>query len=310
MRAAERSRSALIDEDVAVIRDSKKEALVAYVLIAPFVAIYGLIFIYPTIDMFILSFQDAPLIGAGEWTGWDNYERLGSDRRFDTAVWNTAYFVALTVVPGTMVALAIALGITRLSGRLQALVLALFFLPYILPVSVVYRIWDWTLNFQFGIGMHVFDMLGIQRVPIFKVTGWFMPAVAFVTVWWTAGFSILLFLAGLRAIPKEIYEAAELDNAGRWTMFRRVTWPLLWPVTGLVLTIQLISQLKIFDQVYLFSQGGRPNDNLVMVYYIFQRAFVNNHGGRAAAIAVVLFLMVIIISVLNYQLMRFAERRP
>lgn len=292
-----------------MLRNTKKEILIAYILIAPFVAIYALIFVYPTIDMFFLSFQDAPLIGPGEFVGMENYERLPRDRRFGTAFWNTAYFVALTVIPGTLVALAISMSITRLSGRTQALVLALFFLPYILPVSVVYRIWDWTLNFQFGIAMHVLDMLGMDRIPVFKSSTWFMPAVAAVTIWWTCGFSVLLFLAGLRAIPAEIYEAASLDNTSRWRMFRHVTWPLLWPVTALVLTIQLILQLKIFDQVYLFSQGGRPNDNLVMVYYIFQRAFVNNQGGRAAAIAVVLFIIVIIVSVINFQLMRFSERR-
>ncbi|MEQ8308822.1 MAG: sugar ABC transporter permease [Hoeflea sp.] len=292
-----------------MIRKSKNETLIAYLLIAPFVAVYALIFIYPTIQLFLLSFTDAPLIGAGNFVGVDNYERLPGDRRFNTAIWNTAYFVLLTVIPGTVVALAIALGVSRLSGRMQALVLALFFLPYILPVSVVYRLWDWTLNFQFGIAMHVFDLIGIKRVPIFKVTGWFMPAVAFVTIWWTAGFSILLFLAGLRAIPHEIYEAASLDNAGRWTTFRRVTWPLLWPVTSLVATIQLILQLKIFDQVYLFSEGGRPNDNLVMVYYIFQRAFERDQGGRAAAAAVVLFVIVIVVSVLNFQLMRLSGGR-
>jgi len=279
-------------------------------LIAPFLAVYTLIFIYPTIQLFLLSFTDAPLIGAGEYVGVENYARLPEDRRFHTALSNTAYFVALTVVPGTAVALAIALGVSRLNGRLQALILALFFLPYILPVSVIYRLWDWTMNFQFGIAMHVFDLLGIQRVPVFKVTGWFMPMVAFVTIWWTCGFSILLFLAGLRAIPAEIYEAAQLDNASRWRTFRRITWPLLWPVTALVLTIQLISQLKIFDQVYLFSEGGRPNDNMVMVYYIFQRAFERDQGGRAAAIAVVLFLIVIVVSVLNFQLTRISGRRP
>jgi len=297
-----------------VIRNTKRETLIAYILIAPFVAVYALIFVYPTIDMFRMSFTDSPLIvmpngQPPSFVGLENYTRLADDRRFNTAFWNTAYFVLLTVVPGTFIALAIALGISRLSGRLQALVLALFFLPYILPVSVVYRIWDWTMNFQFGIAMHLFDMIGIDRVPVFKVTGWFMPAVALVTIWWTAGFSILLFLAGLRAIPQEIYEAASLDNATRWTTFRRVTWPLLWPVTALVLTIQLILQLKIFDQVYLFSTGGRPNDNLVMVYYVFQRAFQNDHGGRAAAIAVVLFVIVIVVSVLNFQLMRLAEKK-
>lgn len=291
-----------------MIRDNKKEWLVAFILIAPFLAIYGLIFVYPTIDMFFLSFTDAPLIGEGDYVGVENYTRLASDRRFDTAIWNTAYFVLLSVIPGTVIALLIALAVSRTSGRLQSLVLALFFLPYILPVSVIYLIWDWTLNFQFGIAMHVYDFFGVARVPVFKTTAWFIPAVAFVTIWWTCGFNVLLFLAGLRAIPQEIYEAAALDNAGRWTTFRQVTWPLLWPITALNLTIQLILQMKIFDQVYLFSQGGRANDNLVMVYYIFQRAFVNNHGGRAAAVAVVLFLIVIIVSVLNFQLMRFAER--
>ncbi len=292
-----------------MLRHTTKETLIALALVTPFVAIYGLVFVYPTIKMFLLSFTDAPLIGPGEYVGVENYTRLASDRRFDIAFWNTAYFVLLSVIPGTFAALGIALGVERLGGRVQSLVLALVFLPYILPVSVVYLIWDWTLNFPFGIAMHVFDLLGIQRVPVFKSTAWFMPAVALVTIWWTSGFSVLLFLSGLRAIPKEIYEAAALDNASRWTTFRRVTWPLLWPVTALVLTIGLIAQLKIFDQVYLFSTGGRPNDNMVMVYYIFQRAFQSDQGGRAAAIAVVLFVIVVVVSVLNFQLMRLSRGR-
>jgi multiple sugar transport system permease protein len=259
--------------------------------------------------MFRISFTDAPLIGEGRWVGLDNYLRLDNDPMFRRAVWNTAYFVLMTVVPGTLIALLIALGVSRLKGRFQATVLALFFLPYILPVSVVYLIWDWTLNFQFGIAMHVLDWLGIARVPVFKSRAWFLPAVAGVTIWWTAGFSILLFLAGLRSIPVEIYEAAALDNSTRWTTFRRITWPLLWPITSLVLTIHLILQLKIFDQVYLFSIGGRPNDNMVLVYYVFQKAFQQNQGGRAAAVAVTLFVLVVVVSVLQFQLLRLAERR-
>lgn len=292
-----------------MIRNRRGEALFALALVAPFVAIYGLVFIYPTIKLFLISFTDAPLIGEGSYIGSDNYTRLPRDRNFATAVWNTAYFVLLTVIPGTLGAFAIALGVNRLSGRLQSLVLALFFLPYILPVSVVYLLWDWTLNFQFGIAMYVFDLVGLPRIPVFKSTAWFMPAVGVITIWWTAGFSILLFLAGLRAIPAEIYEAAALDNAGRWSTFARITWPLMWPITALVLTIQLISQLKIFDQVYLFSTGGRPNDNLVLVYYVFQRAFQSDQGGRAAAVAVVLFIIVIVVSVLNFQLTRLSGGR-
>jgi multiple sugar transport system permease protein len=292
-----------------MLRNRRNDVLIALALTAPFVAIYALVFVYPTIQMFRISFTDAPLIGEGTWVGLANYARLGRDPMFEKAIWNTAYFVLMTVAPGTLIALLISLGISRLSGRLQALILALFFLPYILPVSVVYRIWDWMLNFQFGIAMHVLDWIGIPRVPIFKSRTWFMPAVAWVTIWWTAGFSILLFLAGLRAIPAEIYEAAALDNASRWTTFRRITWPLLWPVTTLVFTIQLILQLKIFDQVYLFSTGGRPNDNMVLVYYVFQRAFQQNQGGRAAAVAVTLFVLVVVVSVLQFQLLRLAGGR-
>lgn len=292
-----------------MLKDRRSDILVALVLIAPFLAIYLLVFVYPTIQMFRISFTDAPLIGPGSWKGIDNYTRLDNDPMFRRAMWNTLYFVLLTVIPGTLIALMIALGVSRLKGRLQAFVLALFFLPYILPVSVVYLVWDWTLNFQFGIAMHVLDWLGIARIPVTKSATWFMPAVAWVTIWWTAGFSILLFLAGLRTIPAEIYEAASLDNASLWTTFRKITWPLLRPVSALVLTIQLILQLKIFDQVYLFSQGGRPNDNMVLVYYVFQRAFQQNQGGRAAAVAVTLFVLVVVVSVFQFQLLRFAERR-
>lgn len=292
-----------------MLTNRRKDAWIAAVLVAPFLAIYLLVFVWPTIQMFGISFTNAPLIGHGDWVGLENYEKLPKDPRFRTAAWNTAYFVVLTVLPGTIVALLIALGVSRLKGRLQAAVLALFFLPYILPVSVVYLIWDWVLNFQFGILMHLLDQFGIERIPIMKTREWFMPAVGIVTIWWTAGFSILLFLAGLRAIPVEIYEAASLDNSGRWTTFRRITWPLLWPVTTLVFTIQLIAQLKIFDQVYLFSQGGRPNDNMVLVYYVFQRAFQQDQGGRAAAVAVTLFVLVVVVSVLQFQLLRLAGGR-
>ncbi|WP_371077827.1 carbohydrate ABC transporter permease, partial [Salmonella enterica] len=109
----------------------RKDALVAAVLVAPFLAIYLLVFVWPTIQMFGISFTDAPLIGHGDWVGLENYEKLPKDPRFRTAAWNTAYFVLLTVLPGTIIALLIGLGISRLKGRLQSAILALFFLPYI-----------------------------------------------------------------------------------------------------------------------------------------------------------------------------------
>jgi len=287
-----------------MLKSRRNEILVAMVLIAPFVIVYGWLFIYPTIQMVRLSFTNAPLIGEGAWVGLDNYVRLIGDRIFRTAVWNTGYFVLLTVIPGTAVALLIAMMVSRLKGWTQSIILAAFFLPFILPVTVVYLIWWWISDIQFGIAQYIIEPIVGQPVNFWRRPDWFMPMAALVTIWWTNGFSILLFLAGLRNISSEIYEAAALDGATRWQIFWRITWPLIWPVTALCLTIQLILQLKIFDQVYLFSLGGRTNTTMVLVQYIYEQAFVHNKGGYGATIAVGLFVLVVVVSVLQYQALR------
>jgi multiple sugar transport system permease protein len=288
-----------------MLRSKRTEILAASMLMAPFVVTYGVLFIYPTIKMAQLSLTNAPLIGPGKWVGLDNYFRLASDHLFSVAIWNTLYFVILSVIPSTLIGLLVALGVNRLKGWLQSVVLAAFFLPYVLPVSVVFRIWQWMCDKDFGIAQHVVQLFNNgERLSIFRTIPLFMPAVAIVTIWWLIGFNVLLFIAGLRNISSEIYEAAELDGAGRWTQFRRITWPLIWPVTVLVFTIQLILQLKIFDQVYLFSQGGRVDTTIVMVEYILKQAFQMNKGGLAAAASMVLFVLIAALSVLQFQLLR------
>ncbi|MEE4014763.1 sugar ABC transporter permease [Roseibium sp. FZY0029] len=287
-----------------MITNRRREVAVAMTLIAPFVLTFVLVFLYPTIRMIELSFTDAPLIGAGEWVGLANFKRLLTDNLFYTSLKNNGYFVLLTVVPTTALALAIAMMITRLKGPLQALILALFFLPYILPVSVVTQIWTWMLDFQFGVLQPVFAFFTGKPVPVFKNPYWVMPTVATVTIWWTNGFNVLLFIAGLRNISSDYYEAAALDGATRWQLFTKVTWPLLWPVTALVLTLQLILQLKIFDQIYLLSSGGPFNSSYVLLLMVYREAFQLNHGGYASAIALVLFVLIVVVSVLQFQLLR------
>jgi multiple sugar transport system permease protein len=288
-----------------MLRDKRREYLTALILVGPFVLIYGVLFVWPTIQMVMLSFTKAPLIGAGDWVGWDNYVKILTHKLFHTAFWNTSYFVLLTVIPNTLISLLIAMAVNRLNGWLQGLVLACFFLPYILPVSVVFLAWNWIIDVQYGLVQGVVKLFtGGEPRSLTRTIPLFMPTVAFVTIWWTMGFNILLFLAGLRNISPEIYEAAQLDSASRWRQFTRITWPLIWPVTALVLTIQLIAQLKIFDQVYLFSIGGRQDATIVLVQYVYKLAFQQNKGGEAATAAVLLFGMIIILSVLQYQLLR------
>lgn len=293
---------------MAMIRNKARHRIVAVSLILPFVAIFALVFAYPVIEVVRMSFTNAPLIGGGEWIGLDNYIRLFSDKLFYTSVVNNGYFVLLTVIPTTVIALGIALAVNRLSGRMQALVLVMFFTPYVLPVSVVTQIWAWMLDFQFGILQPVIEFFTGKPVPVFKNPNWVMPTVATVTIWWTNGFNVLLFLAGLRNIPTELYEAAALDGATRRQLFWRITWPLLWPVTALVLTLQLILQLKIFDQIYLLSEGGPFNSSYVLLLMVYREAFQLNHGGYAAAISLVLFLLIVVISVLQFQILRIGGK--
>ena len=162
-----------------MLKSRRSEVVVAYLLMAPFVVVYGVLFVYPTIKMAQLSFTDAPLIGPGQWVGFRNFVRLSTDRLFSTAIWNTAYFVLLSVIPGTLLGLVVAVGVNRLKGWLQSLALAAFFLPYILPVSVVFRIWNWMFDKDYGIAQNVVALFnGGQHLSIFRTIPLFMPAVA------------------------------------------------------------------------------------------------------------------------------------
>ena len=287
------------------MHDTKRtQNLTALMLVGPFVVVYAVLFVYPTLTMVAMTFTDSPLIGWGKWVGLQNYIKLFSDKLFSTAVGNTLYFVLLSVIPSTLLGLVIALGVNRLKGYWQSAVLAAFFIPYILPVSVVFRIWQWALDGQFGIYEPFIRGFFSSNISIYRYIPAFLPVVAFVTVWWLVGFNVLLFIAGLRNISSEIYEAAELDGATRWQQFSRITWPLIWPITVLVATIQLILQLKIFDQIYLFSAGGRSDATISLVQLIYRDAFQKNQGGYGATIALVLFAIIVIVSVLQYQLLR------
>jgi multiple sugar transport system permease protein len=272
--------------------------LVAGLLIAPFAVAYGLFLIYPSIRVFQLSFTDADIAGVGKFTGIENYTNLMNDPDFWASLWHTVYFTLLTVIPNTALGFLFALMVVRLK-RLQNLMLAAFFLPNILPVSVVTTVWQWILDPNFGIVNNV-SQSGINW---FQDPAYAMPSVAFVTIWWTVGFNVLLFVAALKSIPKEYYEAASLDGADTFQMFRYITWPSAWPVTSLVLVLQLIAQFKIFDQVYLLTGGGPFDSTRVLLLQLYQQAFQQQKGGYSSAIAVVLLIVIVVASLIQNRLL-------
>jgi multiple sugar transport system permease protein len=292
-----------VNSQAAVSWSKRKRRLAAWVnallLIAPFTIVYLLFFIYPAAKVVQLSFTNADISGIGEFVGTANYQRLLADPLFWRSLKNTGYFVLLTVVPCTALALLFALMVVRLD-RLKGFVMAAFFLPYILPVSVVTLIWQWLLEPRFGVVNQLFGL----RLAWFQDPVWAMPAVALVTIWWVVGFSMLLFIAGLQSIPNEYREAAAIDGATGLQIFLNITWPLLWPITTLVLTLQLIAQLKIFAQVYILTGGGPFNSTIVVLQYMYRTAFQQFNAGYASTISMVLFVIIMVASLLQFYMLR------
>ncbi len=271
----------------------------AWVFVAPFLFFYGVFLIYPAIQVCYLSLTNSDIAGQGGFVGLQNFVELMHDQDFWAAVWHTLYFIFLTVVPNTAVGFFLALLVVRLK-RLRLPILSAFFLPFVLPVSVVTTAALWILDTNFGI----INYLVGSSIAWFQDPMWAMPAVAAVTIWWTVGFNMLLFIAGLQNISSDVYEAASIDGANSFQQFIRITCPLIWPVTSLVLVLQLIAQFKIFDQVYLLTLGGPYNSTMVVLLYMYRQAFQLNRGGYASAVAIVLVVIMSLISAIQFRLLQ------
>jgi multiple sugar transport system permease protein len=282
--------------------DRQKGWWIAWPFLVPFLLFYGAFLIYPAIQVGLLSLSNSDLAGRGQFIGFANYLELAGDRDFWTSVWHTLYFILLTVVPNTAVGFLFALLIVRLS-RIRLAILSAFFLPYILPVSVVTTAAIWLLDANFGIVSYILS----SQIAWFADPTFAMPGVALVTIWWTVGFNMLLFIAGLQNIPAELYEASALDGANAGQRFLFITCPLIWPVASLVLVLQLILQFKIFDQVYLLTHGGPYNSTVVVLFYMYSEAFQLNRGGYGATIAVVLVVIIITVSAVQFRLLNPAH---
>jgi multiple sugar transport system permease protein len=278
---------------------SLRQKLAPWLFVLPFFTLYLLFLAYPAIRVCYLSFTNSDIAGQGHFIGLENYFTLFHDGDFWASVIHTGYFVLLTVVPNTLVGFILALLVVR-QKRLRLFVLGCFFLPYILPVSVVYDTATWVLDPNFGI----VNLLAGTNISWFQDPALAMPAVAGVTIWWTVGLNMLLFIAGLQNIPQEYYEAAAIDGANRFHRFLSITCPLIWPVASLVLLLQLILQFKIFDQIYLLTVGGPFNSTVVVLLYMYRQGFQQGRGGYAATIALMLVLIIIAVSLIQFRVLR------
>ncbi|MBQ5949209.1 carbohydrate ABC transporter permease [Massilia sp. ST3] len=283
---------------------TRRDTLPALLLLAPFAVVFLLFFFLPALETFWLSLTESSLTRTNAFVGLANYATLVQDPSFWAALRHTFYFALLTVVPLTALGLVMALLVDRFV-RTRAWLQGAFFLPYVLPISVMTLIADWMLQPSSGVVNHV---LGMQRAWLADLT-WAMPMVAIATIWWTVGFNMLMFLAGLRNIPADLYEAAALDGARGFTLFRAITWPALRPVAGMAMVLQLIASMKIFGQTYILTTGGPFNTTRVTLHYMFETAFTQSDAGYAAAIAMAFVLIVVLLSLAQAAFVRWLDGR-
>ena len=271
----------------------------AFAFVGPFLLLYCSILLYPLFLGMALSLEQVDVFGDGAFVGFDNYARIAADPVFHQALINT-FLVALMIVPTlTAITLLLALALNR-ATRGAAIFRGIFFSSSVLSVTIVTLIWRFVLAPDAGLLGELAQAFGAQPIPFLSHPDLALPALAITTIWWSIGLPMMLFLAGLQQIPEDVYEAAALDGASRWTTFWRITLPALRPTLILVVMLQTAAQLQMFGQAQLLTAGGPSGASRTIVLYIFETAFGRWELGYAVAMAEVLFLLIVAVTLTQY----------
>ncbi|MFC4167907.1 carbohydrate ABC transporter permease [Teichococcus aestuarii] len=270
------------------------EALTAWALGLPAVLAYLVLLLLPTLAAILLAFTDYELgAPAFAWIGLDNFAELLRDRGFAQALRNTVFYVAV-VTPGSILgALALAL-LIEAGTRGRTLFRAVFFLPVVSLTVAMASAWQYLLHPSIGPLNAVLRQVGIDGPAWLSSSDTVMWSLAAIGIWENLGFNLVLFLAGLTAIPREMYAAAEVDGApSAWERFRLVTWPMLGPTTLFVLTITMIRSVRVFDTVKVLTQGGPNRASEVLLHAMYLEGFTYFRLGYSAAITLVFLAIVL-----------------
>lgn len=278
-----------------------KARLAGYAFVGPFLLLFAGLTIVPLVMGLALSLDQADLFGARRWIGLANYVRLAGDPVFHAALLHTFILTALIVPAVTVITLALALALNSATRR-AAVFRGIFFSSSVLSVTVVTLIWRFVLTPDAGLIAKLLSPFGVGPVPFLSDPHLTLPAIAITTVWWSLGLPMTLFLAGLQQVPAELYEAAALDQAGRWTTLWRITLPALRRTTIVVVMLQTAGQLQLFGQAQLLTSGGPGGASRPVVLLIYEIAFGRWELGYATAAAEVLFALVLVVTATQYWL--------
>lgn len=268
--------------------------------VLPFGIAYALFLIWPAISGLWMSFTDSSLTGgAGGFAGLGNWADALSDPAVWSSLWHTLYFTLLSTPPLVVLGLGMAL-LANMALPARWLWRLSFFAPFLLPASVVSLIWIWLYQPGFGL------VNGLLHANVAWLTDpeIAMLSIVVTTVWWTVGFNFLLYLAGLQAIPQDIYDAADVDGAGGWARLWRITIPMLRRTTGLIIALQVLASLRIFDQIYLITVGGPNYATRPILEYVYDTGFTDFRIGYASAISYLFFALILVVSVAQFRLLR------
>ena len=292
-----------MNDHAASLTERRPTDWVAYLFVAFFTLPFLLFNVGPVIFGAGMAFTKWGIFGRPEWIGVKNFTDSFKDVWVGVAFRNTLLY-ALIIVPGVAVlGLTFALYVNR-RWPLSGLVRTLFFSPNVVSSTVIGLVWVWLLDTQFGLINHYLGFLGIPDIPWLTSTRWSLIGVSIASIWWDLGLAFVLFLAALQDLPKELYEAAEVDGVNAWQRLRFVTLPQLRPVISMVITLQMIASLRIFSQVYVMTNGEPAGSSSSVIFYIYQTAITRSLFGYASAIAMMLFVMILVITLIHRRLIR------
>jgi len=290
---------------------SRGQGRSGWLFLAPFGLFYVAFLLGPTVWMLVTSFFNTSTVrtGLGSFAGFANYAEMLGRADFWSSLWHTLQFTLYTTPPLVILAFVFAV-LTNRMNRGQWFFRLAFFLPFILPSATISLIWVFIFTPATGLFASVQQAIGLTPgAGVLASPNTAMIGVAIATVWWTLGFNFVLYLAGLQEIPRELYEAAAVDGASSWQQIKSITLPLLARTTTLVILLQIIASLKIFDQVYLMTNGGPGISTQVSLQLITGVGFTDNRLGAASAASVLLFIVIVAIAVIRQLVERAAAKR-
>ncbi len=285
---------------VASKKRTNKNNLHGWAFSAPFLIFFLMFLVWPIIHGLYMSFTGQTLTGANNGlVGLANYGEAFSDPDMWQSLGNTIYFTVISTIPLVVIALIMA-GLVNMNLPAQWLWRFSFFAPFLLASTVVSQFFLWMYNPQLGLINDALSKIGIAPVPWLNDPNIAMWSIVIATVWWTVGFNFLLYLAAMQNIPQQHYEAAALDGAGGWRQFFSITLPQLGPTTVLIVILQILASLKVFDQIYQITAGGPGGSTRSLVQYVFDTGFTGYRLGYSAAISFIFFMLILLVSMSQF----------